>query len=295
MKRVNELVTPVGVFQVSDGEKTIPFDIRPNHFLDRPWKVRDDTDIAVGTIDTDSKYSIYVPLLDLEIGREYTISFSAGEWKKLGDMDGGYCYNTVIKDWVIGIGADDPDGNRSLFYSVYPLAENNGYRFSIIDKGRANAHFDVAWVKIGQHRPKDYEDAVYSWLYPQVWITDMKKHWGESFRVLEEGMWKAACGRDAEAFLELVCEDAVMVCGGRRLSGDEYSEIIKDFGCKAYEIEHFEVVCQTEESIQTHYVISLEVCRDKDKDLEGKFHVTTTWRKNNGRWKAVFNMDQRIM
>ena len=42
MERVTELETPVGVFRVSDGEETIPFDIRKNRYLDRSWKVRDD-------------------------------------------------------------------------------------------------------------------------------------------------------------------------------------------------------------------------------------------------------------
>ena len=38
MERITELETPVGVLRVTDGESTIPFDVRPNRFLDRPWK-----------------------------------------------------------------------------------------------------------------------------------------------------------------------------------------------------------------------------------------------------------------
>lgn len=36
---------------------------------------------------------------------------------------------------------------------------------------------------------------------------------------LEKSMWEAARKRDKEAFLELVDENAVMVCGGFRCTG----------------------------------------------------------------------------
>ncbi len=36
---------------------------------------------------------------------------------------------------------------------------------------------------------------------------------------LEAKMWDAAKNRDAEAFLQVVDKDAVMVCGGFRCSG----------------------------------------------------------------------------
>ena len=32
----------------------------------------------------------------------------------------------------------------------------------------------------------------------------------------------------------------------------------------------------------------------KNRDLEGTFHITTTWKNYEGNWKVVFNMDQRI-
>lgn len=179
MERVFELATPVGVFRVSDGERTFPFDVRKNRFVDRPWKVRNDAGIAVGAIDTDTKYNIYVPLLDLETDRDYTITFSGGSWKQLGAMDTGYCYNTVIDDWMVGIGGQDPDESHSIFYAIHPLENNNGYQFRILDKVRANAHFDVAWVKTGEYPLKNYEDAMYSWLYPRVRIKDMSEHIGE--------------------------------------------------------------------------------------------------------------------
>ena len=45
-------------------------------------------------------------------------------------------------------------------------------------------------------------------------------------RELEEKMWRAAQARDKAAFLELVDENAVMICGGFRCSGADYAEII---------------------------------------------------------------------
>ena len=57
---------------------------------------------------------------------------------------------------------------------------------------------------------------------------------------LEVSMWEAAKARNSKAFLDVVSDDAVMVCGGYRCSGKEYSEIVAMFDCKKYTIEHFE-------------------------------------------------------
>lgn len=96
-------------------------------------------------------------------------------------------------------------------------------------------------------------------------------------------------------FLKVVAEDAVMVCGGYRCTGKEYAEIIGGFDCKRYAIEHFEVVNLDENSVQVHYVICLEVNQEENQDLAGAFHITTTWKRMDGVWKVVFNMDQRVL
>lgn len=113
-------------------------------------------------------------------------------------------------------------------------------------------------------------------------------------RELEEKMWRAAQARDKAAFLELVDENAVMVCGGFRCTGAEYAEIITEFDCASFEIVGFETVCETPDAVQVHYVITTAAERPENADLSGKFHVTSTWRKCGGRWKLVFNMDSRI-
>ena len=108
-------------------------------------------------------------------------------------------------------------------------------------------------------------------------------------------MWEAAKNRDSEKFLQVVSADAVMFCGGFRCTGAEYAEIIKDFDVAAYEMSHFEVVAEAESICQVHYVIVTTVSDERNRDLEGTFQVTSTWKKQNGVWKLIFNMDSRIM
>lgn len=116
----------------------------------------------------------------------------------------------------------------------------------------------------------------------------------EDIMVLETKMWEAAKNRNVVEFLNVVSEDAVMVCGGYRCTGKEYAEIISFFDCKSYNIINFETICEDTSSVQVHYVIKLEVNDDKNSDLAGTFHITTTWKNQDGRWKVVFNMDQRV-
>lgn len=116
----------------------------------------------------------------------------------------------------------------------------------------------------------------------------------EELLVLETKMWEAAKNRNVIEFLNVVSKDAVMVCGGYRCTGKEYAEIISFFDCKAYDISHFEIVSEDTSSAQVHYVINLEVNEEKNSDLAGTFHITTTWKNHDGKWKVVFNMDQRV-
>ena len=55
-------------------------------------------------------------------------------------------------------------------------------------------------------------------------------------------MWESAMDRDSKAFLNLVSDEADMVCGRYRCTGREYAEIISFFDCKRYNIINFEVV-----------------------------------------------------
>lgn len=111
---------------------------------------------------------------------------------------------------------------------------------------------------------------------------------------LEVKMWDAAQNRDAEAFLQVVDKDAVMVCGGFRCSGAEYAKIIREFDVAQYTISNCEVVAESKSLCQIHYVIEITVADRKNADLEGLFHITSTWKKTEDNWKLVFNMDSRI-
>lgn len=111
----------------------------------------------------------------------------------------------------------------------------------------------------------------------------------------ETAMWKAAQNRDSEGFSNLVDEKAVMVCGGYRCSGSEYSEIVKEFDIASFEISDFEILFQTEDIYQVHYMIETRVSKEENIDLQGIFHITTTWKKFGDNWKVIFNMDSRVM
>lgn len=111
---------------------------------------------------------------------------------------------------------------------------------------------------------------------------------------LETQMWEAAKARDSAAFLKLVDENAVMVCGGYRCTGKEYAQIIAEFDCKSYAISNLEQVAHSDTLVQVHYVLTMEVERAENSDLAGTFHITSTWQKQNDGWRLVFNMDSRI-
>lgn len=111
---------------------------------------------------------------------------------------------------------------------------------------------------------------------------------------LENKMWQCARNRDVQGFAQLVDTDAVMVCGGWRCSGEKYAELIADFDIDGYEIAEFELVAQSSDVVQSHYLVKTIVNRQGYNDLAGLFHVTSTWCLKEGTWKLVFNMDSRI-
>ena len=111
----------------------------------------------------------------------------------------------------------------------------------------------------------------------------------------ETAMWEAARNRDRESFIDLVDANAVMVCGGYRCTGSEYGEIIKEFDIASFTISDFEIIFQTDDICQVHYMIETKADEEENKDLEGVFHITTTWKKYGNRWKVIFNMDSRVI
>ena len=115
---------------------------------------------------------------------------------------------------------------------------------------------------------------------------DIKKH--------ELIMWQAAVDCDRAAFMSVVAEDAVFVCGGYYCSGAEYGWLICDVGIGSYDIREFETIHNDACTVQVHYIVLVQAKRQEDADLSGLFHVTSTWKNSEDGWKLIFNMDSRI-
>ncbi len=112
---------------------------------------------------------------------------------------------------------------------------------------------------------------------------------------LENKMWQSAKDGNKTEFTKLVSADAVMVCGGYRCTGAEYAELVGDFGISDFEITNFEIVHETDKTVQVHYIVKTTADTPENADLAGTFHVTSTWEKRDEKLVLVFNMDSRIM
>jgi len=112
---------------------------------------------------------------------------------------------------------------------------------------------------------------------------------------LERKMWDAAVSGDKASFLDIVSQNAVMVCGGYRCTGAEYAGFIGDFGVAAYEISDFEITAESDDINTVHYIVRTHADRPESGDMAGKFHVASVWKRTDGKWRLVFNMDSRIM
>ncbi len=112
---------------------------------------------------------------------------------------------------------------------------------------------------------------------------------------LENKMWQAAKNGNKTEFTKLVSGDAVMVCGGYRCTGAEYAELVSDFGISDFKIANFEIVHETDKTVQVHYIVKTTADVPENADLAGKFHVTSTWENHGSKWALIFNMDSRIM
>ena len=146
-------------------------------------------------------------------------------------------------------------------------------------------HKDIYFRKDEDGNPIWKDTYIYSLLCEPEHIDDSK------IKALEIQMWEAARNRDKEAFLNVVSEGAVMICGGYRCTGAEYAQITEEFDCKAFCISEYEVVAENSEFIQVHYMITTTVNDEANKDLAGTYHISTTWKRFGDVFKVVFNMD----
>lgn len=192
-KHIQELTTPVGFFAVYDGDKKIPFSVVRNG-MDLPYEVYENDGAVVGTIHTETNYQMVIETKDLQIGKEYIIRFSCGKWEYCDSDEHTTCYCTVIDNWVVGIGAYDPNDyekdeqrwayskkrgylergfcqspptyDESNFekYTVEELDNLQGYKFKLFDYRSEYVWFEVAWLQAKDYPIVEYEGALGLWL-----------------------------------------------------------------------------------------------------------------------------------
>lgn len=178
-QNIEELITPIGSFTVTEGEKKIPFSVSKNQF-DLPYEVYGkDNKSVIATIQTQTNYDIIINVSDLEIGHSYKLAFS--EKMVFCDSDEHTEALSITKDnWSVGLGMYDPnDGvinsmwpaskaeiDESVFvrYSIEASPGSTGYIFKLLDKSFPRIYFPVAWVKNEGLPPIEYESALGYWL-----------------------------------------------------------------------------------------------------------------------------------
>lgn len=193
-KDIDKLCTPVGEYAVvSESGEHIIFSVR-KYYFDFPYEVGDDPEHVIGSIQTDTNYCIEISVDKLQVGTKYKVFFSKGRWEFNDSDEHTICYSAVIDDWVVGIGAYDPndeekedqrwayskemgyleqhliqappnyDESKFREYSVEVLDELNGFEFVLYDKSRDKVRFEVAWIKVEEYPTIEYEGAIGLWL-----------------------------------------------------------------------------------------------------------------------------------
>ena len=113
----------------------------------------------------------------------------------------------------------------------------------------------------------------------------------EIMKAIEHQMWDAFCCGDSGTFSKLVSADAMMICGGYRESGAEYTGIVAQVRLDGYRIDDFIVKVLAPDTALTNYIVEVSC---SDAILSGTFRVSSLWRSVNGDWQLVFNQDTRL-
>lgn len=191
---ITELASPVGIFTVKYEEKKIPFSIKKNNF-DIPFEVYDsENKNVVAMLRTETNYSLIIDLNNLEIGRTYKISFSAGKLEYFGSDEHTEALTTTINGCSVGIGMynpnDDEEIEQSICYSkqmgyytqkmiiapplydetkfreyiIKQAEDKTGYYFKVLDNTLDKITFLVAWIENKNLPAVEYEGALSFWL-----------------------------------------------------------------------------------------------------------------------------------
>lgn len=195
-ENITTFPTPVGTFSISSGDEKVAFSVAKND-IDWPYEVTDADGNIVGLIHTDTNYQIEIDVNQLQIGKIYTIQFTSDEschWELCGSGEHTICFSTIIGNWIVGIGAYDPndiekdqqaweaaekngdlkkgfyqqlqvyDESNFIQYTVEELDTCDGFRFKLFDYSCDKVHFEVAWIEIGEYPIANYECAMELWL-----------------------------------------------------------------------------------------------------------------------------------
>ncbi len=213
------------------------------------------------------------------------------------EIHGGDCARESCEMYGAFLKKGEPERGSFVFYDCLCSCEgavhNYGHCGISLGEGRVihalgevriDGYLDIENAPMGEDLPKP---KYIGW----VSVEDVVKYLPLR---LENKMWHAAADCDREAFMSVVAEDAVMVCGGHRCSGAEYGWLICEVGVAGYEIRDYELIYQSEELMQVRYIAEATAKRPEDADLAGLFQVTSSWEKREDGWKLVFNMDSRI-
>jgi hypothetical protein len=112
-----------------------------------------------------------------------------------------------------------------------------------------------------------------------------------SFEKMENEMWIAFSNGDANKFRNIVSDEALMICGGSKKTGIEYSSIVRQIKLEKYEISNFYTKVIDQNNVITNYIVSVY---SSDQSIAGKYRVSSLWNQENGKWKVVFNQDSSI-
>jgi hypothetical protein len=119
----------------------------------------------------------------------------------------------------------------------------------------------------------------------------MNNELAEELRDVEEKMWEAFSRGNATAFGKLVASDAMMICGGLRESGREYTAIVSQVRLDSYGLTDFAIKVINTSMVMTNYVVKIEC---PDPLLSGNFRVSSLWIKNDDHWQLCFNQDSKL-
>ncbi len=108
---------------------------------------------------------------------------------------------------------------------------------------------------------------------------------------MERHLWDAIQSEDAQAFLNQVSEDVMMVHAGCSYTAREYANEISKMNCGEYELKDFEIVSQDTQSVQVRYCLRMLDNLPENEKLKRLYYVTTTRRNMGQAWDVVFYMD----